>query len=65
MQEMQAALARWREADRRMLEAVPGSRDHAVAQTECRDAQAEYERLLAENAARLERRQAAWETFSP
>ncbi len=46
MREVEEALARWRNAERRFTATEPGSLDHIVAPLECEAAQSAYERLV-------------------
>ena len=46
MHDIQTTLARWRAAERRFGAAAPGSPGHAMAEQECNEAHAAYERLV-------------------
>ncbi len=51
VREVEDALARWRDAERRFQGTVPGSAERAKAEADCSQAQAAYERVV-RNAAR-------------
>jgi hypothetical protein len=56
VREVEDALARWRNAERRFQGTVPGSAERAKAEAECNHAQAVYERVVRNAAARAAER---------
>jgi len=50
--EIEAAVARWRDAERRLMDAAPGTSEWEEALALAREAQAEYNRIVTEWASR-------------